>query len=148
MRLRARRGPRPRPFGHCRFPTHESRVAVVDTDLGTLVVAAEDRALTRKIVEFQCDRRIRNGWIGRELLALAQDCGLVNLTTDAATAVFTDFALAANLLHLRETADEAASAGAISPDNRTAWIAQLERAAAAGRFFSALSVFGVSGRKP
>jgi hypothetical protein len=123
------------------------RVAIVDTDWGTLVVAAEDRPLTRKIVEFQCDRRIRNGWIGRELLALARDCGLVDLATDAATATFTDFALAVELLHLRTAADEAVAAGVFSSDDGAAWITGLEQAAAAGRFFSALSVFGVSGRK-
>jgi SAM-dependent methyltransferase len=124
------------------------RVSVVDTDWGTLVVAAEDRALTRKIVEFQCDRQIRNGWIGRELLGLARQCGLDDLTTDAATATLTDLPLALTLLHLGRAADEAVAAGAIAPDERSAWLSALERAAAAGRFFSALTVFGVSGRKP
>jgi SAM-dependent methyltransferase len=124
------------------------RVTVIDTDWGTLVVAAEDRALTRKIVEFQSDRQIRNGWMGRELLALARECGLADLTTDAATATLTDLPLATSLMHLGTAADEAASAGVISPDERAAWLAALEQAAAAGRFFSALTVFGVSGRKP
>jgi SAM-dependent methyltransferase len=125
-----------------------ARVAVVDTDWGTLVVAAEDRALTRRIADFQCDRRVRNGWVGRGLLALARDCGLADLATDTATAIFTDLSLATELLCLRMAADEAAAAGVISSADGTAWLTQLEQAAAAGRFFSALSVFGVSGRKP
>jgi SAM-dependent methyltransferase len=124
------------------------RVAVVDTDWGTLVVAAEDRALTRRITDFQCDRRVRNGWMGRGLLALARDCGLADLATDTSTAIITDLSLATELLHLRAAADEAAAAGVISAADGTAWMTQLEQAAAAGRFFSALSVFGVSGRKP
>jgi ubiquinone/menaquinone biosynthesis C-methylase UbiE len=124
------------------------RVSVVDTDWGTLVVAAEDRLLARKIAAFQCDRQIRNGWIGRELLGLARTCGLEELTTDAATATITDLPLALKLLHLATAADEAAAAGAISSAERADWTAQLERAAADGSFFSALTVFGVSGRTP
>jgi SAM-dependent methyltransferase len=125
-----------------------ARVAVVDPDWGTLVVAADDRALTRRIADYQCDRRVRNGWMGRGLLALARDCGLADLATDTATAIFTDLSLATELLHLRKAADEAAAAGVISAADGAAWMTQLEQAAAAGRFFSALSVFGVSGRKP
>jgi SAM-dependent methyltransferase len=124
------------------------RVAVVDTDWGTLMVEAEDRALTRRIVDFQCDRRVRNGWMGRGLLALARDCGLADLATDTATGIFTDLSLATELLYLRSAADEAVAAGVISSADGTAWLTQLEQAAAARRFFSALSVFGVSGRKP
>jgi SAM-dependent methyltransferase len=124
------------------------RVAVVDTDWGTLVVTAEDRALTRRIVDFQCDRRVRNGWMGRGLLALARDCGLADLATDTATGTFTDLSLATELLYLRAAADDAVAAGVLSSADGTAWLTQLEQAAAAGRFFSALSVFGVSGRKP
>jgi SAM-dependent methyltransferase len=124
------------------------RVAVVDTDWGTLVVAAADRAVTRRIADYQCDRRVRNGWMGRSLFALARDCGLADLATDTATATFTDLSLATELLYLRQAADEAAAAGVISPAVGVAWMTQLEQAAAANRFFSALSVFGVSGRKP
>ena len=112
-----------------------------------MVIAARDRAVTRRIVEFQCDRRIRNGWMGRELFALARDRGLTDHTLDAATATFTDLALAMELLHLRTAADEAVAAGAIAGDEGIAWITELERAAEAGRFFSSLTVFAVTGRK-
>jgi SAM-dependent methyltransferase len=124
-----------------------ARVVVADPDWGTLVVDAMDRTLTRRILTFRCEMT-RNGWMGRQLPALARQCGLVEVTIHGATPVFTDWPQANQLLSLQSGAEQAATAGVISPIEAAAWIRDLEQRAAAGRFFSAITGFLVSGRKP
>jgi hypothetical protein len=90
----------------------------------------------------------RNAWIGRQLSALAQTCGLVDVTIQGTTPVCTDWPQANQVLGLDRAAEQAASEGVISPAEAAAWIRDLEQRAAAGRFFSAITGFLVSGRKP
>jgi hypothetical protein len=85
----------------------------------------------------------RNGWIGRQLSGLAQQCGLVDVMIQPTTPVFTDLALASELFGLQRAAERV-----VSPVEAAAWIRDLEQRAVAGRFFSAITVFVVSGRKP
>jgi len=51
-------------------------------------------------------------------------------------------------LGLQRAAEQAVSEGVISPVEAAAWIGDLERRAAAGRFFSAITGFLASDRKP
>ena len=83
------------------------------------------------------------GWIGRQLSGLAQQRGLVDVTIHGTTPVFTDWALANQLFGLQRAAEQVVSAV-----EAAAWIRDLEQRAATTRFFSAITVFLVSGRKP
>jgi hypothetical protein len=85
----------------------------------------------------------RNGWIGRQLSGLARQCGLVEVMIQPTTPVFTDWALAREIFGLQRAAERV-----LSPGEAAAWIRDLEQRAATGRFFSAITVFVVSGRKP
>jgi ubiquinone/menaquinone biosynthesis C-methylase UbiE len=123
------------------------RVVVGDPDWGTLVVDATDRTLTRRILAFRGEMG-RNGWIGRQLPALASRCGLVDVAIHGVTPVFTEWPQANQLLGLQRGAEQAASDGVISPIEAAAWIRDLEQRAASGRFFGAITGFLVSGRKP
>ena len=118
------------------------RVVVAEPDYGTVVVDATDRALTQRILAFRAETT-RNGWIGRQLSGLAQQCGLVDVTIQPTTPVFTDWALASELFGLQRAAERV-----VSPVEAAAWIRDLEQRAATGRFFSAITVFVVSGSKP
>ena len=60
------------------------RVVVADPDYGTVMVDATHRALTQHILAFPCEMT-RNGWIGRQLSGLAQQCGLVDVTIHGTT---------------------------------------------------------------
>lgn len=117
------------------------RVVVAEPDYGTLIVDATDRALIQRILAFRCEMT-RNGWIGRQLSRLAQQCGLVDVTIHGTIPVFTDWQLANQLFGLQHAAEQA-----VSPDEATAWIRDLEQRTATGRFFSAITAFLVSGRR-
>jgi len=52
-----------------------------------------------------------------------------------------------SVLGLREKVDNAASAGLVTSDEVTGWVAALDAADHAGRFLCALTIFSVSGRK-
>jgi SAM-dependent methyltransferase len=125
-----------------------ARIVVSDTDWGSLVVASDDRATTRKILEFHCDSAVRQGWIGRQLWTMARDSRLTDLVVEPATAVVTNFAEADQLLGLTAAAVGAVANGAIDADDASGWLASLERSADAGTFLAALTAFTVAGRKP
>lgn len=123
------------------------RVAISDPDWGTIAVDAAHREMTRQIVAFRCDKQ-RNGWMGRQLTALASQCGVVDVTTHAFNAILTDWRLANRMLDLEASAHQAAAAGVISSSDAAEWLRDLVERDEAGRFFSAMTGFTVSGRKP
>jgi ubiquinone/menaquinone biosynthesis C-methylase UbiE len=124
-----------------------ARIVVLDPDLETQVLAAEDRIVTRKILNFFCDR-FRNGWMGRDLFGLFQEAQLTDIAVFTDTAVLTDYAEAEQMLRLRDLVERAQEAGVVSVAEAATWLCQLETASQAGRFFLAFTVFCVSGRKP
>lgn len=124
-----------------------ARIVVVDPDYETLVVDVPDRALTRKILNFYCDS-IRNGWIGRRLPGLFKKSGLTDIAVITDTLVLTDYALANQIFEFESTVERAQEAGVVSAAAAANWLDRLEEASQAGRFFLAVTGFGVSGRKP
>jgi ubiquinone/menaquinone biosynthesis C-methylase UbiE len=116
------------------------RVAVSDADYETLVVAAPDRALTRRILHHFADG-LPHGWIGRALPGLLRDAGLEAPAVHPYVAVVTEYD--EEVLRLREKAD-----AAVGRAEASAWIASLESLDRVGRFFCALTVLTVVGRKP
>ena len=114
--------------------------------LQSCMTDASDRQLTRRIVAFRCDRQ-RNGWMGRQLRAMAAGCGLLDVSVAPFTAVIADWQAADRLFDLRGSMGQALAEDVISPAEATAWLADLADRAASGRFFSALSGFTVGGRK-
>ena len=122
------------------------RVAVSGPDLGSVVIDASDRALTRRLLRFICDRET-NGWIGRQLPGLCREVGLAEIAVVPSTWVVTDYALATEVW-LGPHLARAQATGVISPREAAAWCADLARRAAAGRFFLARTAFLVGGCKP
>lgn len=122
------------------------RIAAAEPDWQTLVVDVSDRALTRRILDARCDRN-RNGWIGRQLAALFRDAQLQHVGLSAETLIVTDLALADVLFDLRASARQAATDGVVSSDEAQRFIGELERAAAAGRFFAAATGFVAVGTR-
>jgi SAM-dependent methyltransferase len=124
------------------------RIVVLDPDFETLVVDAADRELTRKILHFSCDSIVRNGWIGRQEPALFWTAQLTDIRVSAETRVFTDYALALQLLRFQEHTGRAQAAGVVSEAEAASWLGELEKASQEGHFFAAITFFFVSGRKP
>jgi ubiquinone/menaquinone biosynthesis C-methylase UbiE len=122
------------------------RIAAAEPDWETLVVDAGDRDLVRRILNARCDR-VRSGWIGRQLAALFRDAGLGHVGLSAETLIMTDLALADALFELRTAARAAATDGVVSDDEAQRFVAELEGAAAAGRFFAAATGFVAVGTR-
>lgn len=121
------------------------RLAAVDPDYGTLAVAGADAGLTMKILEVR-RQHFLSPLVGGELPRVFKQHGLRDLVVQLRPLGATSLN-AAERLTLRKYADEAVTAGAISGDEAQRWLAELESAAAEGRYRFAVVVFVVRGRK-
>lgn len=122
-----------------------ARIVVSDTDYETLIVDAPDPLVTRRIVAHHAER-MPSGRIGRRLPRLLREVGLEGIEVFPYTAVVTEYD--EEVVKLRDKAEHARQAGEISDAECAGWVASLEEAARAGRFFCALTVFSVRGWKP
>jgi SAM-dependent methyltransferase len=118
------------------------RVVVSDVDYDTLVVAADDLALTRRILGHHADR-MESGRVGRQLPGLFLDAGLAGVTTTAWAAAATEYD--EEVLRLRDKAERAVEAGVVAPAEAAQWMASLVAADRAGRFLCAVTTFTVCG---
>jgi ubiquinone/menaquinone biosynthesis C-methylase UbiE len=123
-----------------------ARVVVAEPDFETLLVDAADRAVTRAILHAFCDSTA-DGWAGRRLPALFRGAGLTEIAVLPRTLMVTDYALASRVLSLGRSAEEARAAGGVSAEAAARWVEELAAADRAGRFFAAVTLFIVSGRK-
>jgi SAM-dependent methyltransferase len=124
-----------------------AQVVICDPDWETLAIDAVNKKITRQIVNYRCDV-FRSGWIGRQLPALFKSLGLADIFVSADVFIITDFSLANKLWRLRDTAGQACKAGAISEQEASDWLSQLEEADRKGLFFGAVTGFAAVGRKP
>lgn len=130
-----------------RVTTPGGLMVVTDVDWGTLVVDGDPPELTRRILAHHFSRHV-NGAAGRSLYGLFKHAGLeaVEITSEAFTV--TDAELAFFLWGLDAAARDAADKGLIGGDEAIDWIADLDERSRQGAFFSAVTGFGVRGRKP
>lgn len=121
------------------------RVVVSDTDYDSLIVEAPDVALTGRILAHHTER-MECGRVGRVLPGLLQDAGLRSVRVAPYAAVATDYD--EEVLKLRDKAERAAHAGAVTSADAARWVESLVEVARAGRFVCAQIVLTVSGTKP
>jgi|SRR6266404_1904243 len=124
-----------------------ARIVICDPDWETLVIDSANKGVTRKIVNYRCDV-FRSGWIGRQLAGLFKSLGLADVFVSADVFVITNFSLANKLWRLRETAERASEKGAVSVQDASDWISQLEEADGNGLFFGTVTGFAAVGQKP
>lgn len=126
------------------------RVVVSEPDWETRVVdSRDDRALTRKILNYWADTRKR-GWIGHQLPALFNECGLVDIMVYPVTMIgpLREYDWELDSIALVKSAEGASRAGLITPQEAEIWLHNLREAERAGSFFAHLGGFIVSGQKP
>jgi SAM-dependent methyltransferase len=116
------------------------RIVVLEPDFETLIIDAEDRALTRKLLNFNCDRKPRNGWIGRQLPRLFHEAQLIDIHINTAVYTLTDYAVAMQLIRLPETVELAQTVGVVSASEAALWLGALEKADQEGYFFCCFDV--------
>jgi ubiquinone/menaquinone biosynthesis C-methylase UbiE len=123
------------------------RVVIWESDLDLFVIDAPDYATSRIMQRFICDG-FRNGGIGRELYRRFLTLGLLDVRATPLVRELTDFALVESAFDLAASTRRAVTAGLVTPQRATDWLASLTDAAAAGRFFGAVGGFLASGQKP
>jgi len=123
-----------------------ARAVMCEPDFETILVDHRDRLLTRRLMNYFCDRHA-SAWIGRHLLALARHAGLADVAVEPVTLVWTDYEEALSVLWLGRTAEMAAEHGVAPRREDEEWVADLPGAGAAGTFFAARVCFIVYGRK-
>ena len=122
------------------------KIVVFEADWETFVLSPGERGVTRSILNFWCDR-IPSGWAGRSLYSAFHAAGLGDISVEPATLVITDLPLARRIFDLDTTVSLALGAGVVSPREAETWAGDHARADAAGRFFSSLTFYLVTGTK-
>jgi len=111
---------------------------MAEPDWDTVTLSSTDRKATRKFCNKIADIRIRNGWIGRELLQLAKHVGLANIQVVPTTIAARDFATADTIFMLTELSKEW-----LPLPQATKWIDELKQ----GVFWVGITSFLVVGEK-
>ncbi len=122
------------------------RVVVFEPDWETFVLSPGDPGVTRRILNFWCDR-IPSGWAGRSLYAAFSRAGLRDVDVIPMSLVITSLPLARRVFDLETTVSLVVQAGIVSSKEADAWSEAQERADAAGQFFSSLTFYLVTGTK-
>jgi ubiquinone/menaquinone biosynthesis C-methylase UbiE len=117
-----------------------------DNDWETLTVDTADRALTRTILNAWCDR-FPSGWIGRQLVPLFVQAGLVDVVAHPKTLVLRELDVADQLYSFFSTASGLAEARVINRADAERWAQSLRIADTEGRFFTSYTGFLVSGTR-
>ena len=122
-------------------------LVAVDPDLDTQVIDLEAKDLARRIFRFRADILRPNGTGARRTPAMFGRAGLSDITVEGRTLIVRDPTLVDNVMGLRDWAQFARQAGAISDDEALAWPRMIDDAAAAGEFLYAVTYFVTAGTK-
>ena len=119
-----------------------------DNDWETLTIDSTNRSLTRTILHAWCDR-FPSGWIGRQMVGMFLDAGLIDVEAHPKTFVSSDLGVADRVFSFFATADSLVASGAVDAQDADRWRNELRTADAAGRFFTSYTGFLVAGtRRP
>jgi SAM-dependent methyltransferase len=138
--------PRPALAEMVRVACPGARIVVVDPDWETLILDHDYRAVTRKILNHECDTH-RNGWSGRRLYSHFCDAGLTEVGVAADTWFTNNIAIVNATFHYPSMVEEAVAAGVVSTQEAEAWLSHLQERVETERFFGSLTLFTVWGRK-
>jgi ubiquinone/menaquinone biosynthesis C-methylase UbiE len=125
-----------RPGGH---------LVAIEPDHDTLVIASPERDCTRKIANAFADG-FRDGWSGRWLPVWCRELGLCDIQVEPHT-IQMEYEFVMDAIGLRKKVEQLQQAGSITAAEASEWMTFQKRAAEAGSFFSAITVFMVAGRK-
>ena len=121
-------------------------VTIIEQDWETFVIDCGDKAVTRKIANFFCDR-VPHGWIGRELYHLFCGAGLCNVHVIPANHILCGEPVSMLAPTIRETLDRAQSTKAITAAERDAWQMEFEARLEAETLFAGFTMFRAIGKK-
>jgi SAM-dependent methyltransferase len=123
------------------------RLVVTEPDHDTRVVGSPHVDVGR-LVNASFIARGNNRTVGRQLRGLLVAEGLADVVVEGRVLTFTDYATAGHFLFLEQAANDAVTDGLITESAGQAWLASLQEASDAGRFFAAVTYFTAVGRRP
>jgi ubiquinone/menaquinone biosynthesis C-methylase UbiE len=115
------------------------RLAVLEPDWRTAVIAGEPAEAARAYVRRKADVNIAQGSIGRDLPWLLHQAGCTATEVISEVLVMRDLERADFILSLRSNLVEAVAAGATTSEVVDAWWAALEERDRAGAFFASIN---------
>jgi ubiquinone/menaquinone biosynthesis C-methylase UbiE len=122
------------------------RLSIADVDWGTCTVDASDQRLTEKILPLLY-RSIRSPRIGRQLHAMLNELGLLDVHVTPRAVVQYDLSNARELFWFDfRSLVQAVADGVVTEGEARAWIADLEKRDRTGRFFAMIVAFVAVGR--
>jgi SAM-dependent methyltransferase len=65
------------------------RIAIIEPDFGTNVINVADRALTRAVLDHECDANVPQGWLVRDLQGMLADVGFKQVEIATRIVLFT-----------------------------------------------------------
>jgi SAM-dependent methyltransferase len=123
------------------------RVVLLDTDWGSLSINAPNAELERRLVAFKPEQALRNGFVGRQLVALAHSAGLRELHIEVLPMFSTDYATARFGCALDDLATRALQAGIASAQEIEDFAHSLAALDQRGCFFASVNMVLVAGTK-
>ena len=122
------------------------RVALLDPDFETLVIAGADPALSTRIWLNHMQRH-PHPRIGRHLRGLLTTNGFVDITVDAGVVMHTELGQSKRAFGLAAAAVRAAENGVVTRSEVESWLADLQQASETDQFFCAVTGFRAAGVK-
>src|SRR5919112_1284613 len=126
-----------------RVAKNKGSVYVIEPDFETVTINVGNRDLVRKVLNFDCDKDTRNGWIGRELPGMFEDAGLADVEVQTGVVVFEPVAFSPYFLEIGALAHDA---GAITADELAGWQGEIRDLLKRGQLFCTITYFMIFGR--
>jgi ubiquinone/menaquinone biosynthesis C-methylase UbiE len=118
-------------------------VYVIEPDFETVTINVGNRGLVRKVLNFDCDKDTRNGWIGRELPGMFGAAGLVDIEVQTGVVVFEPVAFSPYFLEIGALAHDS---GVITADELAEWQGGIRDLLKRDQLFCTITYFMIFGR--
>jgi ubiquinone/menaquinone biosynthesis C-methylase UbiE len=126
-----------------RVTKNRGSVYVIEPDFETVTINVGNRDLVRKVLNFDCDKDTRNGWIGRELPGMFRVAGLVDVEVQTGVVVFEPVAFSPYFLEIGALAHDA---GVITADELAGWQGAIKDLLKRDQLFCTITYFMIFGR--
>lgn len=138
--------PRTAVFEFARVTRAGGHVVITEPDLGASMLDSPDVDTTRAVLAGISDE-FPNGWMGRQLRALFLDAGLINVELQFFTLLNTNLTEWSRRFGIDDALLAAVVSNRVSSVRAEAWLEDLRRRDATGRFLSSSTMCMVAGTK-
>ena len=128
------------------------RLGIIDTDWSTLELDTGDEGVRVAVRAHMQEERRRPSRVGARLSNLCHDAGFVDLVVTEATHVWTSWdpdrlAVPDGFFAIENLADDLVASGHLTGGEQAHFVESIKSAARAGRFFMALTMYAIAGRR-